>query len=366
MPILELKGEDFAHFYKAGDGVKELKLECSVFGLRKPRRGQCQDYMMVSDGHEISGRIDKHSDYAFRAMPTLHNCTGSTERRSAKAHSRFFQELFVDRVHSQAMVPIHLRPLVIKGASCGCGRINKPTKIVGGQKTEEHEYPWMVAIVKKFTTGSFCRGGGAKVRWPLGHANFCEQCITFSNVAYQVLVGAHSTVNPADAEKRLNPIRIVEHPKYDYGVVSTLTMIMVFLVIYKNDLINCICSSPLSIFKDIFVKLAGGGDQAKVLMEVTVTTVNNAYCEKSYPGEILDTMLCAGGEGGKDACQGDSGGPLIASAGNHHVIIGVVSWGRGCAMAGYPGVYTRVTEYLDWIDKEVNSIDEDITVCASE
>ena len=61
-------------------------------------------------------------------------------------------------------------------------------------------------------------------------------------------------------------------------------------------------------------------------------------------------MFCAGllGEGGKDACQGDSGGPVLLN----DEIVGATSWGIGCAYPNYPGVYTDVAMFRNWIDEQ--------------
>ncbi|XP_026741286.1 serine protease Hayan-like isoform X2 [Trichoplusia ni] len=80
-------------------------------------------------------------------------------------------------------------------------------------------------------------------------------------------------------------------------------------------------------------------------------------CNRNWCG-IRDTQICAGkNDGGVDACQGDSGGPLqvnmslpIRDQGHMHYIIGVISFGIGCALPDLPGVYTRVSSYLDWIE----------------
>lgn len=80
-------------------------------------------------------------------------------------------------------------------------------------------------------------------------------------------------------------------------------------------------------------------------MSVPVTT--NAQCNAMYSGMITAGMLCAGfPEGGRDACQMDSGGPLTFN----NQLIGVVSWGAGCARPNAPGVYARVAHYRNWIN----------------
>jgi len=85
------------------------------------------------------------------------------------------------------------------------------------------------------------------------------------------------------------------------------------------------------------------------LQWVAVPTVTNAQCSNSY-NEITTSMICAGlPEGGKDSCQGDSGGPFICRENGKAVLTGVVSFGIGCALPDYPGVYARVTAVLDWV-----------------
>ncbi|PRD34304.1 UNVERIFIED_CONTAM: Proclotting enzyme [Trichonephila clavipes] len=102
-----------------------------------------------------------------------------------------------------------------------------------------------------------------------------------------------------------------------------------------------------------FGTTAFNGPSSDVLMEVSFDIQSQELCRKAYERELNITQeyLCAGMmDGSKDSCQGDSGGPLVAvGKGNKYYLVGVVSFGKLCAQPGYPGVYTRVTKYLDWL-----------------
>ncbi|XP_030387452.1 trypsin eta-like [Scaptodrosophila lebanonensis] len=100
-----------------------------------------------------------------------------------------------------------------------------------------------------------------------------------------------------------------------------------------------------------------GGPSSYWLEQVHVPIVSVEKCGEVYgANQITERMICAGDltEGGRDACQGDTGGPLVID----EQLVGLVSWGRGCARIGYPTVYTYVSSLKDWIDETLAAINE--------
>ncbi len=91
-----------------------------------------------------------------------------------------------------------------------------------------------------------------------------------------------------------------------------------------------------------------GGYYPDNLYHVELAYVSQATCNSNYGGGILSSMMCAS-DPGQDSCQGDSGGPLYDANTNVKTLVGVVSWGNGCAQTGYPGVYSRIANQWTWI-----------------
>ena len=120
--------------------------------------------------------------------------------------------------------------------------------------------------------------------------------------------------------------------------------------------------SPTQDYDNVSAVVTGWGDTLNssnpspaILQKVTVRTQSNEQCrgEKYGRRAISENMICAAAPG-KDSCQGDSGGPLaVLGQDTSYSQIGVVSWGDGCAKPGYPGVYTRVTSLLGWIQQTI-------------
>ena len=102
------------------------------------------------------------------------------------------------------------------------------------------------------------------------------------------------------------------------------------------------------------------GDFPSVLHEVELQLLTNQQCRETFSVSqgvppaftgVTDVMICADFPGGgRSACQGDSGGPLLVNTNEGWQQVGIVSWGVGCAAEGYPGVYTRVASFRNWID----------------
>jgi len=245
---------------------------------------------------------------------------------------------------------------------CVCGKANRATRVVGGETTMVNEYPWQVALVSRGSSQVFCGGSLINDRWVLTAAH-CTQ-----SGVQQILLGNHFQSTTDSTERRINVRRVVDHPNYnsrnldnDFSLLELSSPVDLESV---DPGIRPVClpsaSNPTQ-YEGVPSVVSGwgttssGGSQPNALRDVVVKTMSNSACNGFYgSGTITNAMICAANPG-KDSCQGDSGGPLVRNAGGYFNQIGVVSWGYGCADAQYPGVYSRVTNAINWITSTSSS-----------
>ncbi|XP_075165961.1 trypsin-1-like [Haematobia irritans] len=246
-----------------------------------------------------------------------------------------------------------------KCSSCSCGTINKVKRIVNGQEVQVNQYPWMAMLL--FRDRFYCGGSLINDRYVVSAAHclkpFPKPFITVRLLAHQ-MGDKKMQVITRSAEK------VVWHPLYSaQNNDNDIGLIKLNKKVEMSSLLRPVCMPMAQLsYADEEGIVTGwgatseGGPLAQSLLEVRVPILSQMACHQSKYGKdrITDNMLCAGyDEGGKDSCQGDSGGPLHVNNVdlNTYHLVGVVSWGEGCARKGYPGVYTRVSEYLQWIDE---------------
>ncbi len=248
-------------------------------------------------------------------------------------------------------------------------------RIVGGTNAANGAYPFMLAMLNASQAdpnkAQFCGGSLIAPHWVLTAAHCIVQSAdangtptSFKLAAnVDVMLGSNRLENPVT---RIPVIQILVHPNYNANTQD-----------YDLALIKLVSNSSLATVQPLLpseTALATTGISAKVigwgdigydankypidLKEATVPVVAQNTCNANYQnqGGITTRMICAGfAKGGIDSCQGDSGGPLLVSSGLAGVWrqAGVVSFGEGCALPNFPGVYTRVSEFNAYLEAQL-------------
>ncbi|XP_029477554.1 serine protease hepsin-like isoform X1 [Oncorhynchus nerka] len=256
-----------------------------------------------------------------------------------------------------------------------CGRRSLTAdRIVGGVDARQGSWPWQVSL--QYDGVHQCGGSIISDRWIVSAAHcFPERNRQVSR--WRVLLGSIYNKLTHKNVRVLEVKTVVYHSSYlpfvDPNIDDNSRDIAVLALaqpLHFTDYIQPVCLPHYGqrLIDGQLGTVTGWGNVgyygtlADVLQEANVPIINDAVCNAPdyYDNQITTSMFCAGFEkGGTDACQGDSGGPFVAedslSKASRYRLLGVVSWGTGCAMAKKPGVYTRVSRFLPWISSAMRT-----------
>ncbi|KAM8927849.1 trypsin-like [Pelodytes ibericus] len=226
-------------------------------------------------------------------------------------------------------------------------------RIIGGEECCPHSQPWQVALY--YFDLFYCGGVLINECWVLTAAH-CYM----TNI--QIRLGAHNLTSYGDMEQVTFAEKNFTHCGFNNTTYDNDIMLLKLASRARiNPTIQVIPLAVDMVEVGTICLTSGWGTMTslvetypEVLQCVNVSVVSEVICVESYTeDEITSNMLCAGNaEGGRDSCQGDSGGPLVCDS----VLHGITSWGhRPCGEPNKPGIYTRVVNYISWIQEIMDS-----------
>uniref|UniRef100_A0A4Q8K383 limulus clotting factor C n=1 Tax=Hadronyche cerberea TaxID=1107879 RepID=A0A4Q8K383_HADCE len=258
---------------------------------------------------------------------------------------------------------------------CECGSNVKPlqTRVVGGKNAAPGDFP--------YATGLLSSGDEYLGRRIFGLTGFRPYCGGTLVTDRHVVTAAHCVRERISGEITLdigeydledqkqgrtlrNSKSLKLHPKYKAKTFnSDIALIELSRPVKLGTNIKAAWlppqdadiapGTPVTVYG--WGRLGYNSGRPKVLQTLQIPLVSRSECQKKLVSRITPNMLCAGGEEGKDACIGDSGSGLTVKRGDENVLVGIVSFGRKCALPGVAGVYTKVSNFVDWIYENTRS-----------
>uniref|UniRef100_A0A8D2KXN5 trypsin n=1 Tax=Varanus komodoensis TaxID=61221 RepID=A0A8D2KXN5_VARKO len=222
--------------------------------------------------------------------------------------------------------------------------VDDDDKIVGGYDCLRYSVPYQVSLNSGY---HFCGGSLISDQWVVSAAHCYKSRM-------QLVIGEYNLAVLEGDEQFINSAKVIRHEGYSSWTLDNDIMLIKLakpVTPAKNAVpINlprhCVAPRTMCLISGWGNTLSDGVNYPDILQCLDAPVLTDAECENAYPGQITSSMMCVGYlEGGKDSCQGDSGGPVVCNG----ELQGVVSWGIGCALPGYPGVYTKVCNYVKWI-----------------
>lgn len=257
------------------------------------------------------------------------------------------------------------------------GHAGGQPRIVGGTTASSSDAPWQVALFSDTADpylSQFCGGTLIDSSWVVtaAHCMLDEDNDKISVTNLYIGVGS-TDLTQMDSDFVRRAERIIVHPSYDPNTDNNDIALIYLQTPLDLDACGNRCMTlplvtpstrGLTMPVSAHAIISGWGNRVGGLnpqgntsfspdLEYAWVNIVDCLAGTQYSrGEISRNMFCAAApDYTRDTCQGDSGGPLVVAnnEGTGYLLAGVVSWGNGCALAGYPGVYTTVANYARWI-----------------
>uniref|UniRef100_A0A8C0KL56 Serine protease 44-like n=1 Tax=Canis lupus dingo TaxID=286419 RepID=A0A8C0KL56_CANLU len=238
----------------------------------------------------------------------------------------------------------------------GCG--HRSMRIIGGLPAPERKWPWQVSL--QINEKHMCGASLIASRWVLTAAH----CI-FGYVEYTVKMGDIYMRHTSDMAVKIPVQDIVIHKDYNpLGLIENdIALVLLEFPVNFSTHIHPVCLPEKAFLVQAGTEcwVTGWGklsekETTEELQEAELNIIRYERCNEILQTQLETSsdvvkkgMLCGYNVQGKDACQGDSGGPLACEFNETWVQVGIVSWGIGCGRKNYPGIYTEVSLYRDWV-----------------
>ena len=229
-------------------------------------------------------------------------------------------------------------------------------EIVGGTVAQAGTWPGTVAVYIDGAQG--CGGTLVAPKWVVT-AGHCVSSPSSENGGFDKIVAKKHKLSASGGES-INVKKAYRHPDFDSSTMDNDIALLELEEESTETPVKFLQAGDVAktLVEDAKLTVVGWGTTSEGsystsddLRQVDVPFITNDTCKGfSQYEDLVDNQFCAGyTTSGKDSCQGDSGGPIYVKVGSETFQAGLVSWGIGCGRAEQPGVYTRVTSYIDWL-----------------
>ncbi|XP_078659246.1 uncharacterized protein LOC144904280 isoform X3 [Branchiostoma floridae x Branchiostoma belcheri] len=323
---------------------------CKVTGDLQPTWLKDASSMFLDGQRVFQHRGDLHITSATVADTGRYTCQVRTDgQHTAEAHAWLAVNVDTELVCG--------RPVYKKGPE---------GFIVGGTEADPGTIPWQAMLwdVRPSRNRHFCGGALVNSQWVITAAHcIVEAEVTKDDFIVRLgkQVARRGVLEENERSYTVQEVIVYEgfvHDTYD----ADLALIRLTERVLYTDYILPVCLPSVDRARRLirpgsagtvsgWGRVVEGGPYSNVLKKVLIPRVSQGRCRKAHPQyDVTRNMFCAGRPGGgEDACDGDSGGPFTVYDEDREYLLGVVSWGDGCALAGKFGVYTRLHKFFTWI-----------------